>query len=199
MHYGILSRHLSRAVATWLLVPFVCMTIAACCSSPPRLEPAKDSLKLLPPESLGASRSARQRLHGSFAEREETLQCVVAVDPGHISLVALSATGTRIFSLGYDGRKLDAAISPLAALQLKPERILSDMQLALWPLASLQQALVGSAWKINEPVAGTRRLRHGGRLIAEVHYSGTDPWRGRFWLSNFEFGYSLMVESTGLQ
>ena len=41
-----------------------------------------------------------------------------------------------------------------------------------------------------------RRLRRGDALIAEVHYTTADPWSGRLWFVNFEFDYSLTIDTT---
>ena len=33
-------------------------------------------------------------------------------------------------------------------------------------------------------------------LLAEVHYATADPWSGRLWFVNFEFDYSLTIDTT---
>ncbi|MGQ0700024.1 MAG: DUF3261 domain-containing protein [Panacagrimonas sp.] len=152
----------------------------------------------LAPATLGASQSVLQILHGAFGQQDVAFQCVVNVSPELLTLVGLSAQGQRLFGLRHDGNTLTAESSPQAPSQLDARRVLADLQLALWPLAALQQALANTSWQVAEPTPATRRLRRDGRLVAEVHYGNADPWRGRFWLSNFEFGYSLTVESQPL-
>lgn len=166
------------------------------CGTTPRHAAA--AVPSLPPSSLGAPRSALQIVHGVFGDEEVAFQCVVDVQPERVTVVGLSALGQRWFSLQLDRNGLTGETRPELPVQLEPRRILADLQLALWPLAAWQQALNGSEWQVSEPAPGTRRLRHDGRLVAEVHYAGTDPWRGRLWLSNFEHGYSLAVDSQAL-
>jgi hypothetical protein len=125
-------------------------------------------------------------------------QCVVDVDAERLTLVGLSAQGQRWFSLRYDGRSLETQISPQAPELFDPQRMLADLQLALWPLAALQQAFADSGWQVSEPAPATRRLRRDGRLVAEVHYGGADPWNGRLWFSHFASGYTLAVQSQPL-
>lgn len=180
-----------------LLLPWVlALMLPACSVLSPRID--SSATPLLAPSTLGGERSALQVLHGAFGEHELAFQCVVDANAQQVTLVGLSAQGQRLFSLSYDGRTLKIDSGPQAPAQLDPQRVLADLQLALWPLAALQDAFKGSAWQVSEPAPATRRLAREGRLVAEVHYASADPWRGRLWLSNFELGYSLAVESQAL-
>jgi len=185
-HAGLLSR--------MPLLP--ALLLSACSLMPPQSAPA--ARPLLAPATLGASRTALQVLHGAFGEHELAFQCVVDVGPQQLTLVGLGAQGQRWFSLRHDGSTLAVESSPQAPVALEPQRVLADLQLALWPLAALQHSFAGTPWQVSEPVAATRRLRYDGRLVAEVHYGTADPWQGRLWLSNFELGYTLVVESQPL-
>ena len=172
------------------------LVLSACSLLRPQAAPAV--LPLLAPSTLGTSRSALQLVHGAFGERDVAFQCVVDVSPEHMTLVGLSAQGQRWFSLRYDGSKLEAQSNSQAPPLLDPQRVLIDLQLALWPLAALQQTLADSGWQVTQTAPATRRLLRDGRLVAEVHYTGADPWQGQLWLSNFDHGYTLAVESRPL-
>ncbi|MGK2942112.1 MAG: DUF3261 domain-containing protein [Immundisolibacter sp.] len=173
------------------------LALAGCAMAPPQT--VSTEFPVLAPSTLGTAHSARQLLQAAFDEHDLAFQCVVDAHPDSLAVVGLDALGQRWFSLHHDGRTLESRLSPQAPAQLNPRRILADMQLALWPLAALQQALAGSTWQVTEPAPATRRLRRDGRLVAEVHYADADPWRGQLWLSNFETGYTLSVESRPLQ
>jgi hypothetical protein len=60
----------------------------------------------------------------------------------------------------------------------------------------LQSAYAASGETVSEPHAGVRRVLRGDRLVAEVHYATADPWNGRLWFVNFEFGYSLTIDTS---
>lgn len=173
------------------------LALAGCAITPPR--PAPTAFPVLAPSTLGAAHSARQLLNAAFGEHDLAFQCVIDARPDAFTVVGLDALGQRWFSLQHDGRALQTRLAPQAPRQLDPRRVLADLQLALWPLSALQQALAGSAWQVSEPAAATRRLRRDGRLVAEVHYASADPWQGQLWLSNFETGYTLSVQSGPLQ
>jgi hypothetical protein len=141
------------------------------------------------------SHDAAQVLHASFGDSDLTLQCALRADASSVTLVAVGPFGQRVFSVRYNGATVEAQASPYVPLSLPPRRVLSDVQLALWPLAAWQQALVDSAWQIDEPEPGLRRLRYRGQLIAEVHYEvPDDPWRSRLRLDNRPLHYSLQIE-----
>jgi hypothetical protein len=165
--------------------------LGGCALLPPKPPPATP---LLPPSALGGERTAIQVVHAAMGEREMSLQCEVHVDTRAATIVALGPLGRRAFSLKYDGDVLDAQLDPYAPAGLPAQRVLADVQLALWPLHAWQERLRGGDWQIAEPRPGLRRLRYRGRLIEEVHYSGSDPWTSPLWLVNLALGYTLEIE-----
>lgn len=186
-----------RPAAHWHRIALLVLALNGCAVGPAAHRAG--AFPLLSPATLGAPRSALQLLHAAVGTHEFALQCVVQAGPDALTVVGLGPLGERWFSLHYDGQHLDLKSSPHAPAALDGRRLLADLQLALWPLPALQRAVAGSAWLVSEPAPGTRRLRRDGRLVAEVHYAGTDPWRGQLWLSNFETGYTLTVESRPLE
>jgi hypothetical protein len=183
------------------------MLLAGCAHSPPPEQPssgmpppARPSLSspptaFAPPEAV-SPRSASQVIHAAYGKRVATLRTAVQLDAAGLKVVGVTATGMRLFSASFDGKQVSAERSPFVPKEISPERVLADMQLALWPLASLQSAYADSGQDISEPIRGVRRLVRGDRLIAEVHYASEDPWAGRLWFVNFEFGYSLTIDTT---
>ena len=188
-------------IKTALLVAVIalggCAASGVAPSAPPRSVAA---LPPLPPASLGRERSAQQVVRAAFGTQEATMNCVVDISPQRMSVIALNAVGMRLFSVKLEDGQLEVERTPGVPEQVQPEQILRDIQLAYWPLPVLQNAWRDSSSEVSEPFAGTRRLKRDGRLIAEVHYppAAKDPWRGRLWLSNFEFGYSLAVDSQAM-
>jgi hypothetical protein len=139
-----------------------------------------------------------QVVRGAFGSRELTFNCVVTVKDGTMTLVGLNSLGVRLFTVRYDGNAVQSEAAPAMSGPLMPERLLADLQFVYWPLASLAKPMAAAGWQLSEPAAGIRRLRRGEQLIAEAHYISEDPWSGRSWLVNFEFGYSLQIDSQAL-
>jgi len=188
-------RHLCVGVAAWLL--------AACQSSPatrpviPAVGPTVPDAThpaLAPPDAVG-TRTATQVIHAAYGTRSVVLRTVIETAPGKLDVAGVTATGQRVFTAHYDGRTIDAQKSPFVPDKLDPGRVLADMQLALWPLPAVQAAFRERGLTVTEPFAGVRRVTRADALIAEVHYATTDPWSGRLWFVNFEFDYSLTIDT----
>jgi hypothetical protein len=182
-----------RKFAGGWFVAVALLALGACASAP--RQPASPQRPLVPPASLGSDRIVTQVVRGAFGARELTFNCVVTVKDANMTLVGLNSLGLRLFTVRYDGKTVSSEAAPAMSGPLMPERLLADLQLVYWPLASLAKPMAAGGWQITEPAAGVRRLRRGEQLVAEAHYSSEDPWHGRSWLVNFEFGYSLQIDS----
>ncbi len=188
--------------AALVLVP-LCVLVTACTHAPPAAPvpavaptPQPDGVPALAPPMAAGLRSASQVIHAAYGARAVTLRTAIEVNAAGLEVVGVTATGQRLFTARYDGTKITADKSPFVPASLDPARVLADMQLALWPLPAVQAAFRERGLAVSEPFAGVRRLMRGGALLAEVHYAGADPWRGRLWFVNFEFDYSLTIDTT---
>jgi hypothetical protein len=172
------------------------LMLAACAHAPKRADSTGAvSMPLASPDAL-AARSASQVIHAVYGARTIILRTAIQLDSSGLRVVGVTATGQRLFTAHWDGKTVSAEKSAFVPDSVDPKRVLADMQLALWPLASVQAAFAGAGLEVSEPFAGVRRLRRGDVLIAEVHYTTTDPWAGRLWLVNFEFDYSLTIDTS---
>lgn len=175
--------------------------LAGCALAQPR-DQAAVPFAPLSPASLGRTVQAEQILRIAYGESGLALQCTASVTPAETSLTCFTALGQRAFHLKHDGQTLSSEAAALNATAISPERILTDLQLAYWPLPALTAAMAGSLWQVSEPVPDVRRLRHNGALYADIYYSGhlasAKSWDGRLWLVNFEQRYSLDIESRAI-
>jgi hypothetical protein len=187
-------------MSSWVTTMAACtamLCLGACAVAPPP-KPATALRPLLPPATLGGERTVNQVVRGAFGAREITFNCVVTVKDGTMTLVGLDSLGVRLFTIRYDGTAVRSETAPALQGPFVAERLIADLQLVFWPLASLVQPMRESGWQVSEPAPGIRRLRHGDQLIAEAHYNGGDPWSGRTWLVNFEHDYSLQIDSQAM-
>ena len=178
----------------WGVVSATVLMIVGCASQPVQTS-AGDSRPLVAPSSLGTNRAVSQIVRGAFGPRDMTMNCVVTVKDGTMTVVGLSAMGLRVFTIRYDGTTTTVDNTLPVPPQLTPERLLADLQLVHWPLQTLAAPMRAAGWELTEPAPGTRRLRRDDRVIVEVHYATSDPWQGRTWLVNLEHGYTLSIES----
>jgi len=172
------------------------LALGACVSSPPK--PSASERPLVAPVTLGGERAISQVVRGAFGSHELTFNCVVTVKESVMTVVGTNSLGLRLFTIRYDGKAVQSETTPAMKGPFLPERLLADLQLVFWPVASLADPLRQAGWQLSEPAPGLRRLRHGEQLVAEAHYSSEDPWSGRSWFVNFEYGYSLQIDSQAL-
>lgn len=175
------------AVAAWL---------AGCAAPPsaPAVTGIGDGLPSfrLPPASLGRTLAWQQRLQVTAQGRAQPpLDALLEADGQGLRLALLGA-GRTPARLDWDGRALQAEQGPGWPPAIPAERVLSDMQLALWPLPPLQAALPPDAALADE---GTLRvLRRHGVIVATVQGAGSLHIE----LVNQALGYTLRIDSTPL-
>src|SRR5262245_7704903 len=134
------------------LVLFSLILMTACAHAPRESAPG---LRPLAPIEAISPRNASQVIHAAFGDRAVTLRTALEVDASSVKVVGVTATGQRLFTAAWDGHNVTADRGPFVPDDLDPQRVLADMQLALWPLPALRGALSGdSAYEITEPFAG---------------------------------------------
>jgi hypothetical protein len=185
-------------MAASLLAGALASALLAGCAGVARQAPASAPQRPLAAPAAVGERSVSQVVRGAVGARDIVLHCVVSARDGTLSVVGLNALGVRLFTVNYDGERVQATQATGVPEQLTPELLLADLQLVFWPLPALADKLRPAGYELSEPLPGTRRLRRGDRLVAEVHVAGPDPWSGRSWLVNLEYGYSLQIDSKPL-
>ncbi|AOZ09810.1 DUF3261 domain-containing protein [Cupriavidus malaysiensis] len=152
----------------------------AAASPAPAAAAAAAPLLRLAPAALGRTLAWQQQIRvrfrdGAGADHVRELQALLEADAGTTRLAAL-AGGQVLARLAWDGTRLQVSRSPWAPAELMPERILSDLQLALWPSAAVAAALP-PGWTLAEG-PGWRELRQGAEAVVAIGYPGDPDNRG---------------------
>lgn len=173
----------------------VCLSLllSACSTTPvaPATAAARLGLKLAP-AALGESISLQQHLkierNGSIDELDAALE----VDGAHLELVGL-AFGQRVLSIHFDGTQLKSWRHAMLPAQVRAEDVLEDMQLTLWPLAAIRQALP-PGWSVHD--SGLRRTLYlNGQVVSVIDYSALPRWSARVTLENQRYAYRLTIQA----
>lgn len=180
------------------MLPGVIRKLAACAlfasalaCAPSRPQPARLGLKLAP-ATLGESISLQQHIRFERDGRSDEIDAALEVDAERLAMVGL-VLGQRILTLHYDGRQLQSWRHPLVPEQLRGEDVLEDLQLALWPVDAIRQALP-TGWHIEE--SGRRRtLSLDGAPVLVIDYSAEPRWSGTIELANLRYQYRLTIQS----
>lgn len=163
------------------------LLLAACAPAP---RPAVQLPPLrLSPAALGQPVSLQQQLHFQFGQQQRDLDALLEVDGEEVRLLvqAMGQSGVRLF---WDGKTLRQQRAPWLPSTLRGERVLDDLQFALWPAAAIRAALP-AGWQLNDDGQQRVLLQNG------------QPWlrlqrleSGRLQLENLAEGYRLEIDST---
>lgn len=146
------------------------------CAQPPAAVPAPPvvaaqsaamPLLQLAPAALGRTLALQQQLSVRGPDGvERHLQALLEADASEVR-IALMSMGQVLARMRWDGVQLDVQRSRHWPQQVEPERILSDLQLVLWPAEVIAQALP-PAWQLLALPDGSRRLLQGDTARVEV-------------------------------
>lgn len=144
----------------------------------------------LSPAALGRDLTLQQRVAVRYrtpaGEETREIQTLLQADATHTRLAAIA--GAQVLArLDWDGQTLNVTRAPWAPAELMPERILSDLQLALWPTSAIKQALP-PGWTL-EVAQQARSLRYKETMVVEVLF----PADGAIDLVQYRDGYALTI------
>ena len=162
-----------------------------------QLLPAPDSLPSsspvfrLQPQDLGRVLMAHQRLSVYVDGEIHRLEVLLEADADALR-VALFSVGQSGARLEWDGRRLHQTNASWWPELVQGERVLSDLQLVLWPAAAIR-AVLPVDWTLAEG-GGERVLRHRLQNVITIRYIGSD----RVEFTHRLDGYRLIIESHSL-
>ncbi len=123
----------------------------------------------LAPALLGRSLDLQQHITAHAPGHDRELDVLLEADASHVRLgvVALGQVAAR---LDWDGTTLTEVRAPWWPPAVSGSRILSDLQLTLWPVDAIQAALP-PGWRLAES-GPTRTLSQDGAVVAIVTRRG---------------------------
>jgi len=165
----------------------LCLLLAACAGRMPRPQVQLPPLRL-PPASLPAPLALQQQLHFRFGRHERALDALLEADAQQVQLAvqAMGQTGVR---LQWDGHQLTQQRAAWLPPQVRAERVLDDLQFALWPTAAIA-AVLPAPWQVADD-GRVRTLSRDGQTWLQLERR-TD---GSVQLENRAEGYGLRIES----
>ncbi len=167
------------------------LTLCVACHGPPPGRPDRPKLALSP-ASFGRTLSLQQQVHAEYAGRTVDFDAVLDVSPDSLTLVAM-AVGQRMLTLRYDGQRLTEVRHPRLPRDVRGADILTDVQMALWPVDAVRAALpVG--WTVTDSDTA-RTYSRDGRAVVAVSYSGSPHWRSTMTMRDLQYDYRLVIRS----
>lgn len=167
------------------ILPLLLLLLSGCATPGPWFEP-------LPPGSLRQDHQARQQITATTRGRTYSLQTLVKTNGHSILIVALSDLGQRLFTLKWKAGEPAPRHVGEPPDAIRPDWVLADLQLALWPLDSLKRALPPDLRL--EQASNTRMLWRGAELLWLRISDGTDAWSSTMVIHNLKLKYDLRVQ-----
>jgi len=147
----------------------------------------------LSPSSLGRSLALHQLLLVQGADAStHRLEALLEADAASVRLAVLGPGAQPVARLAWDGQRLERTQLPGWPASLPAQRVLSDLQLVLWPAGEIARSLP-APWTLDTH-DGERHLRCGDELVAVVRYTGASQAE----LSHRRDGYRIRIESKPL-
>ena len=165
------------------LVTWIFLALSACQHAPVEKNPnrvaiAKDiTLQLLLPKN---NFTTTQKITAQYSNTQHTLLMQVQASPQTIVMAGLAPSGTRLFSLHFDGNTIDTWQSPLFSLQqvssahFDARYALADFELTTLDHVDLQSALSQNALLTdtidNNGVRVREVRRRNGDVLIHIEY-----------------------------
>jgi len=164
---------------------------------------AKDAtFDLLSPAALGQSVSLEQIVDARYGDRQFSFHCLLEVDPEQLVLVGMTPMNTRAFTLTLRDDELSLDMAHGAQLPAPPERILADLQLALWPEPRVRGLEQLGTLGYGGPAGGSmgREFQRNGLPVIRVSYDEHADVFGHRWgkylvFQHLEQNYELHVRT----
>lgn len=186
-------------VKSFVLAMLVAAISAGCAAVETRTEIRKidiatDVYLVLPgANELTASFDATQIITADHGDKQHSFEAHLEARPGKITIVAVSAIGTVLFSITYDGVDLQAR-GVVEAQVVNAEYVLADVLLSFWDPRWLATHIEGAALDISSDGAVRTVLRQGEAIIHITH-EASELWKGKADFSNLERGYALHLNT----
>lgn len=176
-----------RVRAVCSLAVCLVLLLAGCAAQVTRPRADLPPLRLAP-WALGHELAVQQQLRFHLGSHSRTLDAMLEVDAHQVRLLvqAMGQAGVRVF---WDGHRLQQQRADWLPAAVRAERVLDDLQFALWPLAEIR-AVLPQAWSVRE-VGPVRELLHDGIPWLVVTYVD----QAHLHLLNRAEGYVLEIES----
>lgn len=150
------------------LIAIACAALAlalAGCATPPA-EAARATPQLrLAPALLGRPLNLQQHLTLQAPGRDQQLDVLLEADAQHVRM-GLVAMGQVAARLDWDGSTLTESRAPWWPPEVSGARILSDLQLTLWPVDAIRAALP-AGWRLVED-GNVRTLTQDGQVVTVI-------------------------------
>lgn len=192
-----------------ILSTLLVLLLSACASltqkSSPRIKiSAAVSVSLPSPRELGYSLTATQLIRASWADKQrmqtEQLPVRLQVNANEIIMAGFSPWGTRVLSLKYQDKLITTDV--LAGLKNtlpKPEQVLFNLMIALWPGSAWEEPLKSIGWKLNDSKGSRTVVDKNGKKVIDIEYGADNKLDAEIIFHNIKHNYTIIIDTLQYQ
>ncbi|MGF1688566.1 DUF3261 domain-containing protein [Photobacterium japonica] len=148
------------------------------------------------PAALGESLTATQLITARWGDQQNQLPVQLEVTPDKLVLAGFSSWGARILSLTYQDHALSTDVLPgLGNVLPKPEQVLLNLMLTLWPVEAWQAPLAAVGWQLIEHPHQRQLLDNHGNVVVDIHYAASSPLDGEIVFTHRQLGYVITINT----
>ncbi len=194
----------------WFVALLIGLGLVGCSLQPQdagtQVEIAPDVWVGLPqPQQLRQELIASQLISATWQDEQGTSQSQqlpvqLQISNNRIVLAGFSSWGTRILSLDYDGESINTQVlSGLENTLPKPEQVLFNLMITLWPRNAWEAPLNQVRWSIIDENNKRIIKMPSGETVIEITYLGDSPLNGNIQFENKQLHYSITIQTLSHQ
>jgi hypothetical protein len=168
-------------------------------TAPVQVEVAKAVFVSLPkPAELQETLNVSQLISAQWGEnKQQKLLVQLQADPQRVVLAGFSAWGARVLSLSYSGAEIQTyLLSGLADTLPKPEQVLFNVMLSIWPVQAWEKQFSSIGWTLTESGLKRKLIDDKGQLIIEVAYQTKPYIDGTIVFKHHTLDYTITIETS---
>lgn len=187
----------------YIYFPMILMIILSACSMQPQTHPVlvelnQNQFVTLPkPAQLGQTLNASQLITAQWGDnKQQKLLVQLQVDKQSVVLAGFSAWGARILSITYSGDEIQTyLLSGLADTLPKPEQVLFNVMISIWPVEAWKEPLAQIGWLLIEKDLKRELMDEKGVVIADVTYQTRAYIDGMIVFKHYPLDYIITIET----
>jgi len=180
-----------------------CLLLLSACSTPPTYHPvqveiSESNFVSLPlPAQLQQNINVSQLISAQWAEEtQQKLLVQLQVDKNQVVFAGFSAWGMKLLSLHYSGEDIKTDIQAgLSGTLPKPEQVLFNIMIAIWPLEAWHAPLAAIGWQLQEQGLQRLLLDENGKVIVRIDFQKTPYLDGKITLHHQVLNYTVTIET----
>ena len=133
-------------------------------------------------------------------ESKQKLLVQLQVDQQRVVLAGFSAWGVKLLSLTYlsdeTGNKIETNVmTGLSETLPKPEQVLFNVMLAIWPENAWQVPLANIGWKLKENELQRLLIDENGNVVVTIDYQKKPYLDGKITFKHHRLNYTVVIET----